>query len=683
MRRALLAATVLLSSFLLFQIQPLIARAILPWFGGSAAVWMACMLFFQLALLIGYLYAHGLSRLLPGGMQGAVHVSLLLGSFLLLPIAPSKVVALSSSSAPVWAILKVLLLAVGLPYILLSATSPLLQSWTSKGNERRSVYRLFSVSNFGSILALLSFPVLVEPNLTGTQQLRWWSTGYILFVLVCAAVALIFSGGKSVFLPAARPTAKEFFLWGCLSAGGSAMLLAVTNQISENVAAIPLIWTIPLCLYLLSFVVAFAGPGWYRRVLCLPLFILSGCAMLYSALSPDGFGSADYRPLIGLYCFGLFVWCLVFHGELARLKPAPQRLTMFYLVLAGGGAVGAIFVAVVAPAVFRDNSELALLLTLCPFLVMTVCRADAQRILAAWLPNGATLRRLVWISAGFVLCTAAAWAGYSTWKVARSSRLLVRNFYGPLRVFDFTQAGVGTVRQLNHGATIHGDEFLDAARRDSPSGYYGLRSGIGRALATLEARGPISAGIVGLGAGGLAAYAHAGDRFKFYEINPWMSEIARNEFFFLRDSPAAMEIKMGDGRLSLEQEPPQHFDLLAVDAFSGDAIPVHLLTREALELYERHVKTNGVLALHISNRFLRLEQPIYAGLRSLDLQVMFVVGKSSKKDISFDSYWMLATYDPEIFSSPALADAGTPIEPDPDQRIWTDDYSSVWQALVK
>src|SRR5579872_7350574 len=608
----LYALTIFLSAFLLFQVQPLIAKIILPWFGGSAAVWSASMLFFQLVLLAGYAYAHLSIRFLKPRLQMLLHVALLLGSCALLPILPSPAWRPTQAGDPTARILLLLTATIGLPHFLLSSTSPLLQAWLVRRSGSSVPYRLFALSNFGSMLALVSFPFLVEPRLATRPQAFTWSGGYVAFALLCALTAWVtHRAGADVpdrqraSVSRDHPNIGQLMLWVLLAACASVLLISVTNHMSQNVAPIPLLWVLPLALYLLSFIFAFESDRIYRRWLFIPLLAPALAGMAYMIYAEDGNFNIKYA--IPGFAVGLFICCLFCHGELARRRPAPRHLTLFYLMVSLGGALGGIFVALIAPRVFRIYWELPLGLIGCGILAM----------IAVWslrLPKVGA-----WPLRAFIFIAVAVLAGYFIRQERRLSKNLVlqaRNFYGPLEVRDDLPTEDYAQRTLLHGTIDHGSQLLDPVLRYVTTSYYAKRSGVGRAMSALQAKGPIRAGVIGLGAGVLSNYGRKGDYFRIYEINPLIQRIAQTLFTFYPHSLADKAILMGDARLTLERqlanEGPQNYDILAVDAFSSDAIPVHLLTREAIQLYFRHLKPEGVLALHISNRYLDLK-PVCEG----------------------------------------------------------------------
>ncbi|MGC1818039.1 MAG: fused MFS/spermidine synthase, partial [Casimicrobiaceae bacterium] len=586
----LYALTIFASAFLLFLVQPIIAKEILPWFGGSAAVWTTCLVFFQSALLAGYAYADAATRRLSRRAQGSLHSVLLVASLLLLPIVPAVAWKPLGSESPLWLILGLLAATIGLPYLLLSTTSPLLQAWFAQRHPGRNPYRLFALSNFASMLALLAYPFAIEPWIPTHMQAIAWSAGYAAFAVLCIGTALKIGSDPTktaktgtdhvlktwsvpVFEAAAAPPGiARHLLWASLAAVGSILLLSVTSHITENIAAVPLLWIVPLSIYLITFILCFEGSRWYPRGLLLPLAALALGGMAWAIADPSI--THELGLQLGISCGGLFLACMFCHGELARLKPAPQFLTRFYLMVSLGGALGAVLVGVIVPVVLPANFDLALGLVACAALLTWQVRRD---------PPG---------FGALAIVAAVATIGCAIWGIDEfydGTIATARNFYGVLRVQGI---GTGSARHLSliHGTILHGTQYLAPELRRRPTTYYTETSGVGRVLESLNPRTkPLRVGIIGLGTGTLAAYGAKGDVYRFYDINPAVIRIARTEFTYLSESDAHIETVLGDARLSLEREPPQHFDLLAIDAFSSDAIPVHLITSEALTLYIRNV----------------------------------------------------------------------------------------------
>ncbi|MEJ1127890.1 fused MFS/spermidine synthase [Variovorax sp. CCNWLW225] len=668
----LFAGTIFSSAFLLFLVQPLIAKQILPWFGGSAAVWSICMVFFQAVLLAGYAYSDWVTRHLRVRVQAALHVGLLLASLAFLPLVVAARWKPTGAEDPTWLILGLLLATIGLPYFLLSTTGPLVQSWVARTPWSARVYRYFSLSNLASLLSLLSYPVLIEPRSSLLQQAQGWSWGYGAFVVLCAGTTLLVAYRWSEAVPASTSTAtageetpprwSDALLWLALPALASWLLLAVTNHITQNVAAVPFLWILPLSLYLFTFVLCFESDRWYRRGVFLPL--TAGVLVLCAFGLQHHIGS-DVRTGLPIYVGGLFVLCMFLHGETARLRPAPRYLTRFYLMLSLGGAIGGALVGLVAPHVLPAYYELGIGLTLTALAAVAV------------------LRRRLWLRLSGVAL--AACCVFFLVAQIRSDRLgarhLVRSFYGALITFDVRRANPPSyVRLLSHGSIKHGEQFLDPLRRREPTTYYGATSGIGRAMAAAP-DGPRRVGLIGLGAGTLATYGRSGDVYRIYEINPQVFELADSEFTFLRDSSAQTERVLGDARLALEREAPQGFDLLAVDAFSGDAVPVHLLTAEALDVYLRHMKPDGIVAFHVSNRYLELA-PVVARIAALKGVHAVLVSDDAKESKWLNSTdWVLVARDPAALAREPLRGAASPIALPANTRPWTDDFNNLLGVL--
>lgn len=667
----LYAAAIFLGAFLLFLVQPVIAKQILPWFGGSAAVWATCMVFFQMVLLIGYTYADLTTRRLTPKRQTVLHIGLLVLSLLVLPIMPDPAWKPHGDENPSWRILGLLAFTVGLPYLLLSTTSPLLQAWFARRFRHAAPYRLFALSNLASLVALLAYPVLVEPWVTTRVQSLVWSAGYGLFALLCASVAIssarraesppVADTGHPDAAPAAAPGAGQRLIWLALAGMASFLLLAVTNHICQNLASLPFLWILPLSLYLATFILCFEHPRWYQRSVFLPLTALALPTMAWQSTS------LDLKIVIPLYLAGLFVCCMFCHGELTRLKPAPCHLTTYYLMISLGGALGGLLVGLAAPYLLPGYFELAIGLVACALLLLS------RTVRIAW-----------WAAvASVVVVGATGWgAGNAVEYQMTSARIMMRNFYSAVLTRD--DAVPVPFRSLVHGGIIHGGQLLDAERRFQPSSYFGPGSGYGRLFASLPDR-PRRVGVIGLGAGSLLAHGRKGDRFRFYEINPQVVELARREFSFLGESPATSDVVLGDARLSLEREPDQAFDVLAMDAFSGDSIPMHLLTREAMAIYMRHLAPGGVLAFQATNRFIDIS-PVVAGLAE-EHGLTAVLISDTPQDTEGANYWLSATDQILVTANRALLDArhirvaGKTLAARPGFRLWTDDFNNLLRIL--
>jgi SAM-dependent methyltransferase len=685
-----------LSAFLLFAVQPVIAKMILPWFGGTSAVWTTCMLFFQAVLLLGYLYAHWLHEKLPSRRQAWLHMAVLAASLAALPIVPNVAWKVAAAGNPSLRILALLAVTVGAPYFLLSSTSPLLQAWYARHHTGGMPYRLFALSNGAYMLALLSYPLLVEPNVPTRMQALAWSAGYVVFAALCGLTAWRSSSQPTVSATAAAqdaagpPASTDRFLWLTLSACASVLLLAVTNHLTQDIAAIPFLWILPLSIYLLSFIICFEAPRVYRRIVFLPLAAIALVFMAYELwpyrqnLTVGGFllpwllfiQNLPMRASIILFAAALFVCCMVCHGELVRVKPHPRYLTRFYVAVSVGGVCGGLFVGLLAPSIFHAYDEFPIGLALCALLVFRVLYPDAWRLprMWKWLATGALAAVVASYLAGLVLVMQELTGGY---------RLAERNFYGQLRVREDGDPQLDEFAnlQLVHGTINHGEQFLSERYRHEPVTYFCPDSGVGRAMHAEQGHAR-RIGILGLGCGTLAAYGQPGDVIRIYEINPLVVEIANQYFTYLHDTPAKVEVTMGDGRLSLESEPSQQFDILVMDAFSGDSVPVHLLTREAFQIYFRHLKPDGILVVNITNNYLNLEPVMERAAAALD-KVAYSYDFEPDPDTSvcFSSSWALIMNRLTWEAHPTLKSGARLLRPVRKFRIWTDDFSNMFGIL--
>ncbi len=684
--------SIFLSAFLLFQIQPMIARFLLPWFGGTPAVWSTVLLFFQVLLTGGYGYAYGLMGRVRADRQGRLHLILLGGSLVSLmilgliwpsPITPSADWKPTNVDWPVARIFALLAMAVGLPYFTLATNSPLMQAWFSRARPGQSPYWLYALSNIGSLLALVTYPFLIEPWLTLREQGWVWSAGYTLFVILTSLGAWRSRRDRAVIAPVPRPTdstprpaASLQILWVSLSAIASTLLLAVTSQMTQEVAAIPFLWVLPLAVYLLSFVLTFSGERWYHR----PAF------SLWLAGASLGLGWIILNPLaallwqLALYTLFLWVACMVAHGELYRLRPAPAHLTRFYLMTSIGGALGGLWVNLIAPYIFSGYWELYI-----GWALITLALAGLTFIRPTEL-------RLRWrfghdVAVGALAVVITLFAGFTLLALSGGDLARGRNFYGVVRV---RMDSAHNTYAMIHGVTLHGAQFIAPDQRAQPIGYHWPGSAVGLALRHHPRYGQgMRVGILGLGVGVLAAYGQPGDHYRFYEINPLVVEWAEGRdgyFSFLTDSPADIRVALGDARLVLEQElaagQPQNFDVLALDAFSSDSIPVHLLTREAFEVYLAHLAPEGVIAAHISNRHVDLRPVLRQVAETFNLQAAALYIPASETTLATsDSLWVLLTRDPTFLSQPAIAAPAQSLDDVPSLRLWTDDYSNLFQVL--
>jgi hypothetical protein len=785
--------TIFASAYLLFQVQPVIGKFILPWFGSTPGVWATCLLFFQLLLIVGYGYAHMTAKWLKPIQQAGLHVTLLIIAALMLPIAPDPMWKPVNADAPVLGILSVLAMSVGAPYLILSSTGPLIQSWYAQKLPEYSPYRLYALSNIGSLLGLLSYPLYFERTLTLDDQSLWWSLGYILFILPSIACAWLVSRTANTQPTSVAPVKQDaesisttaISLWVLLSACGSALLLATTTQMTMNIAIDPFLWVLPLAIYLVTFILCFDSDRWYVREIywaLLPIALVNVVRVLYLGLE------LNFADQIFGYSFVLFVACMCLHGELSRMRPETNHLTLFYLMVSIGGAIGGIFVAIVAPFAFDALYEYPLLLVTCFMIVGAIAlnqtlrghaqnltgkgsewrtasgvvgllavavgciatftpstwdiasrSSDTRELFSQWhqyslaalavtlaaLTMGADLMRryrqqpvALWLAQSFapfavlvlvttaslVLAQSLAWV---TIEDERRQILKDRNFYGTLSIREYD---LGTPKHhlgLRHGNILHGEQLT--SNPNWPTSYFAPATGIGIATRIqkqlLAEQRSFKAGVIGLGVGTLAVYSNAkiqpeqfpenyaqphqptyADIFRFYELNPMVNDWAETRFSYLqdaRDRGADISVAEGDARIVLEHElttdNAQQFDLLAVDAFSGDAIPVHLITKEAIELYWQHLNSDGVLALHISNRVVDLSPVVTRIAEALGYKVLLIKNKANDLRHTNRATWMLMTNNPAFLRQVVSLNKHTYL---PDAGpLWTDDFSSVYEVL--
>jgi hypothetical protein len=688
------AGAIGLGAFLIFEVQFILAKRLLPWFGGVPAVWTTCLLFFQVALLLGYVYAHALARLAPR-RQRDVHLALLAAALVLLatragswpsPLTPGDGWKPDPAAAPLPHLLWLLSASVGLPYLVLASTGPLLQSWFARLFPERSPYRLFALSNLGSLLGLLSYPFAVEPWLSVAGQGWLWTAGFLVFAVGSVRSAMAF-GRAAGPAPAVRavPAAPLPFilrvLWFGLSAAMSTLLLAVTSQICEDVAVIPFLWVLPLGLYLLSFILCFEYERFHRREIWFGAVVVAAVGVVYALQHGTDIGIGAQ---IALYSAALLAYGMACHGELARLKPEAARLTSFYLIVAAGGAAGGLFAGVLAPRLFLGFWELHLALLGAPVLLVAALLIDP----GSWLNVGTAGRLTVARIAVYVwLAVLAGILGADAANGLRGAAIVRRGFFGVLSVALENRGDPDEWRKLRHGRIAHGLQFTAPARRREPTTYYGPKSGAGLALRRHPRRlrgEPLRVGLVGLGVGTLVAYAGAGDVFRIYEIDPEVLRLSTGPdptFTFVRDAPGEVATVLGDARLSLEREMPQSFDVVALDAFSSDAIPVHLLTREAAALYLRHLRgPDSVVAVHVSNKYLDLKPVVRALAGALGLRAALV--DSRAEGAVWSSDWVLLVRDPSLLLDPEVDRAALPLAVgEPGLPLWTDDYSNLLRVL--
>lgn len=659
------------------------------------------MLFFQTMLLAGYAYAAILVKVNRPLQQAVVHFSILVISLFFLPIDPSDVWKPIDGDYPTARILFMLMVCIGLPYFLLAATSTLIQTWIASVRPGKSPYRLYTLSNIGSLGALLSYPLCVEPTLN-TQQQGWvWSAGFVLLVVgLCALVFQLWylnSSGEIIDQECTtQPPGKEHFhepswqdrvTWFLLPALGSAMLLSVTNYLCQDVAVIPFLWVAPLSIYLISFIICFDGDSWYRPrwfsfgtvVSIIGVIFLSTMEFIqrYNGNKLAHSAQQDIRLVVGIYLSMFFFICMLCHGETVKRKPSLHRLSEFYLTMAGGGALGAIVVTIICPILFSTYLEFNIGIGLSLLLAFGIFIQNAY----GPLPASYSRRMQLFL---FGLTLSVLIIAFGQWWVSDQSNAhpQVRNFYGTLSVREFSadepeHHGVA----LFHGTTMHGFQFKSPTQHNQPTAYFTEDSGVGMAFAAMRPRGSLKIGVVGLGIGTLAAYGKPGDSIRFYEINPLVVKLAQQSFTFLQNSAATIEIVPGDARLSLEREASLGFDLLILDAFSSDAVPVHLLTDEAVELYLKHVKSSGLIAFQVTNRHLDLISVVARHAQKRRYHSALIRQDQSVYSEKTPSVWFLMTQESNILSGTQIGDAKSTISIETTAPVWTDNHHNLFQIL--
>ena len=750
-------ATIFVSAFLLFQVQPLIAKMILPWFGGSPAVWTTCMLFFQLMLVAGYGYAHLLINFVPTRTQSMVHIGLLVCALPLAYIVPSASWKPTPTENPTWQILGLLGACVGLPYFLLSSTGPLLQAWYARAYPGESPYRLYSLSNVGSLAALLTFPFVIEP-LFAVDTLGWeWAAGFWLFAALAGGIAIYL---LNFFVPAQAaitdspaasaspeeqqpPTFDNILIWLMLPALAVVLLLSVTNHVCQDVAVVPFLWVVPLALYLITFILAFDSDGWYIR----PLFAIGAIlgVIFVSTLMIDYKVDRVFDPVriwlnnqidifpkvhtlrenfvieTAAYFLTFFCVAMVCHGELANRKPASKWLTGYFLCISIGGALGGMFVAIICPLIFRTYLELnysligGLLVGIVALAIWLVNVLPARGSASSSSPpqtiegipmkppaedEESTNLNVIYLrtALGILGISFIAFVGVAQYLATELKSVeTTRTFYGVIHVTqEYHFEGDTYVKEfdglaLRNGRILHGFQYTDPLHRYEPTTYYIDDSGLGRAINAYKLRGPVRVAIVGLGTGTAATYCRAGDVYRFYEINPVVERVAREHFTYLKDAGerGKVEVVLGDARISMEREEKQNYDIIGLDAFSGDAIPAHLLTVESFGLYLKHLKDNGTVAIHVSNRYLDLIPVCRAIAHHYKMDMWTIDADDSgigNESATSSSTWVLVTKNPKNLDEETLLAADESKKSEAELKkekelLWTDGYSDLFSIL--
>jgi hypothetical protein len=668
--RWLFGSAVFLGAFLLFLVEPIAAKQLLPVLGGSAAVWITCLVFFQTALLCAYLYAHWMSGqprwglyfgLLTLGLASAVGWCFQFGA------------TGAGAAHPIFTVFTVLTTSIGLPFLMLGMTSPLMQVWWARLRGEEIPYRLFALSNLASLLALAAYPTLMEPRLTLQVQRITWCCGFALFAVITGRLAWRARSAETkrdlpvaAAIEGAPAPPVQKLLWVLLPMGAAMQLSAVTSYITANIAAIPLLWILPLAVYLLTIILAFEYPRVLPRSIVTRFLILMLAGLGYALSKQDV--EWPLRISIGFFLIETFASCLFCHSEAYRLRPSrSSEATVFYLLFAGGGALGSFVIGIVFPLLFQFNIDLVITCCFTAFLAFLVTFEDGWN------------SRLLWGVATAIMAVQIFWINTVN---QRNTTVAVRNFYGALRVKQTFGIPGATLRTLTNGNVEHGTQiFGTEEQRRTPTSYYAEDSGVGMATRLCCDTRPRKIGVIGLGAGTIAAYGRPGDRIQFYEINPAVEPIARNVFTYLRDSGAQIAVIEGDARRSLAEETPQQFNVLVVDAFSGDAIPLHLLTTQALALYRRHLAKDGIIAFHISNRHVDLAPPIRVMAERAGMQARVVSSYADDARGEFTATWMLVSDDSGFFAQSEVNSHASQAPQSSFARPWTDDFSSLLPVL--
>jgi SAM-dependent methyltransferase len=719
--KPLFLVTIVTGSFLLFLTQPMVGRMALPRVGGAPAVWNSAMLVYQALLLGGYAYAHWLARLQPR-RQAGLHLALFALAALWLPLGLTAAVPPNDVTPALW-VPWFLVSSIGPLFFIISAQAPLMQRWYAMETSRGEPYALYAASNLGSFAGLVSYPLIVEPLLTLEQQSRLWTGGYALLVLLVAGCALTIPARAVEAAPeesSPAPTRRQVLHWIALAAVPSGLMLSTTTHLTTDIVAMPLLWALPLGLYLLSFVVAFAtrrGPAEFV-IQVAPLIVLIAGGLAFS----DGSQKPLFSATLGLSL--LLIVAIALHAELYRLRPAPDRLTGFYLMMSLGGVLGGAFCAIVAPLIFDWVYEHPLLILgaalllpqrnyfaaierlwnepkwglrlaiALPLIALALSAIADQRLLPeppGWVAIACSvvIALIALFSVGrrwvYAACLAALMMSYGGWSTLQLSLNDVRSrsYFG---VYTVSTRASGSARVLTHGTTIHGVQSLVRGQEADPTSYYVPLSGVGRAMSVLEPLyGPgARVGVIGLGTGTLACYAIPGQSWTFFEIDPAMVKVARERFSFLRRCAPDARMVLGDARLTLAREPAGSLHMLAVDAFSSDAVPMHLLTQEALDVYGKALRPDGLLLMHISNRYLNLEPVIAAGAQARGWKALLMRYNPDTAAVianATPSVWVAMSRDERALDN--MVEAGTAegmwwqLEPRRGFSGWTDDYASI------
>ena len=695
------AIAIFTSAFLVFEIQPIIAKVILPIYGGTPSVWTTCVLFFQIGLLIGYIYSHYLVKNTPIKNQVIIHSCLLIISLIIIPLIfdkPEKTQTLPQSLG----IIQSLVSTVGVPFIILSASAPLFQHWFGILNPKKSPYRLYALSNMGSLLGLLSYPFIIEPLFSLSTQLETWTAGYLLFFILslwCQWKVINFSLTKNFYKlnnenhkrNVSQTSSINFtdrIIWVFLSSGGSIILLAVTNKMCQDIAALPFLWVVPLCLYLLTFILCFEKDKWYQRNIWFIFLMFSIGLCAYVLNNEFDENQIPIAFQIFIYCAALFGCCMIFHGELVRRKPSTDKLTIFYIYIALGGALGGLFVNFIAPMVFSGFWELHISLVLVCTLALLILFKHNQsgyRVHFLRINFYAGKRYLSFIGTiGLFFLLYVLKNNITSMK--RPSIFSTRSFLGVLHVFEYQKGTNNHFRILKHGRTGHGVQWVSETNKNQPTAYYGNCSGAALTINQFPSKNSkLKIGAIGMGIGTIAAYGQKNDSIRFYEINQDVNQIAKDYFSYIKNSKANIEVAIGDARQTLENElltpGPRQYDIMLVDAFNGDAIPTHLLTKEASDLYWKHLHKDGILAFHITNKQFDLSDIIRQLAIHANKKAIPIIDDGECDEYSVENYWILITENEVFINNSEVQKVDSEWVNEVKPIIWTDDFNNLFEIV--
>jgi hypothetical protein len=687
----LFAAAIFLSAALLFWLELMVAKMVLPRFGGGPGIWNTCVLFFQAVLLLGYGYAHLVPARLGVRRQVLVHAGLMVLPLLVLPVVVPGWWGLRSDLHPIVGLLGYLSAAAGLPLFMVCTTTPLLQRWFADTGHRtaRDPYFLYAASNAGSFVGLLGYPALIEPTV-GLRLQGWlWELGYLLFLVLLAACAAVTWRSRSAAevptadgpaSPAAAPAPLLRTYWVALAFVPSSLMLGVTAYFTSEIAPVPLLWVVPLAVYLLTFVIAFGKlPAGLLRLAtyALPLLVIWVAWVMTDRSIETAMVYGAMKRLIPLHLSTLFVAGLVLHGRLARARPDVRYLTEYFFWISLGGVLGGMFNSLVAPVVFSSTAEYPLTLVLAALLAPPWWELRKRPTLR-WLDYGIALPPA--LAAGVLFAVNSGNAPAAGQRVLHRER----NFFG---IITITTDRAGLFNHFFHGKTDHGAQNVGDPRfRRLPLLYFYHSGPVGQIFLTFRGEhAKKHVGIIGLGAGTLAAYGEKGQEITFYEIDPAVESAARSYFTYLEDSPATCRVVLGDGRQSIEREPDKHFGILVFDAFSSDAVPVHLITEEAVRLYLDKLTPDGLLVMNVSNNYLDLEPVVAALARACGLQALVQLDTHIKPEEAKlgkrESHWVVLARSPSHFGKLAEDRRWRPLRRRKDFAAWTDDYSNLFRVL--